>query len=61
MTEPREVEVWPCSYSAICSVPGCSRRATTILRPSGGSRSDRERSHFVVSLSPILVPIEMSV
>jgi hypothetical protein len=32
MTEPREVELWPCGYSAECSVPWCRRRATTILR-----------------------------
>jgi hypothetical protein len=32
MTEPREVELWPCGYSATCTAPGCRRRATTILR-----------------------------
>jgi hypothetical protein len=32
MTEPREVELWPCGYSAACSAPGCRRSATTILR-----------------------------
>jgi hypothetical protein len=32
MTEVREVEVWPCGYSARCSVPWCRRRAATILR-----------------------------
>jgi hypothetical protein len=31
MTEPREVELWPCGYNAECSVPWCRRRATTIL------------------------------
>jgi hypothetical protein len=32
MSEPREVEVWPCGYVAKCSVPWCRQRATTILR-----------------------------
>jgi hypothetical protein len=32
MTEPREVEVWPCGYTAKCSASDCRRRATTILR-----------------------------
>jgi hypothetical protein len=32
MSEPREVEVWFCGYSAACSVPDCHRRATTVLR-----------------------------
>ncbi len=32
MTNPREVEVWPCGCSSRCSAPGCRRRATTILR-----------------------------
>jgi hypothetical protein len=34
MTERREIELWPCGYSAECSVPWCRRRATTILRLS---------------------------
>ena len=32
MTEPRQVELWPCGYVAKCSEPDCRRRATTILR-----------------------------
>jgi hypothetical protein len=32
MSEPREIELWPCRYSAGCSEPGCRRPATTILR-----------------------------
>ena len=32
MTEPRQVELWPCGYVARCSVLDCRRRATTILR-----------------------------
>jgi hypothetical protein len=32
MTEPRQVELWPCGYTAKCSAPDCRRRATTILR-----------------------------
>jgi hypothetical protein len=32
MTKLREVELWPCSYSAKCSVPWCRSSATTILR-----------------------------
>ena len=32
VSEPREVEVWPCGYSSACSVPWCRRRATTVLR-----------------------------
>ena len=32
MSEPREVEVWPCGYVAKCAVPWCRQRATTILR-----------------------------
>jgi hypothetical protein len=32
MTEPRELELWPCGYIARCSALGCRRRATTILR-----------------------------
>ena len=32
MSKPREVEVWPCGYTAKCSVLWCRRRATTILR-----------------------------
>jgi hypothetical protein len=32
MSEQREVEVWPCGYSAACSVPWCQQPATTILR-----------------------------
>ena len=33
MTEPLEVELWPCGYSATCSAPGCAvAAATTILR-----------------------------
>jgi hypothetical protein len=32
MIKPREVELWPCGYSAERSVPWCGRRATTILR-----------------------------
>jgi hypothetical protein len=32
MTEPRQVELWPCGYTAKCSTPECRRRATTILR-----------------------------
>ena len=32
MSEPREVEVWPCGYVAKCSVPWCQQLATTILR-----------------------------
>lgn len=31
MTEPSEVELWPCGYDARCSARGCRRRATTIL------------------------------
>ena len=36
MTEPREVELWPCGYDARCSARGCRRRATTILRRLNG-------------------------
>jgi hypothetical protein len=32
MTEPLQVELWPCGYVARCSAPECRRRATTILR-----------------------------
>jgi hypothetical protein len=32
MIKPREIELWPCDYSADCSVPWCRQRATTILR-----------------------------
>jgi hypothetical protein len=32
MSEPWEIELWPCGYSARCSAPECPRRATTILR-----------------------------
>jgi hypothetical protein len=32
MTESREVELWPCGYSAACSAPSRRRPATTILR-----------------------------
>jgi hypothetical protein len=32
MTEPRQVELRPCGYTAKCSAPQCRRRATTILR-----------------------------
>ena len=32
MSEPREVEVRPCGYTARCSVHKCPRRATIILR-----------------------------
>jgi hypothetical protein len=32
MSEPRQVELWPCGYVAKCSALGCRRRATTILR-----------------------------
>jgi hypothetical protein len=32
MTEPRQVELWPCGYVAKCSAQECRRRATTILR-----------------------------
>jgi hypothetical protein len=32
MSEPRQVELWPCGCVARCSVPDCRRRATTILR-----------------------------
>jgi hypothetical protein len=32
MSKPQEVEVWPCDYTAKCSVPWCRRPATTILR-----------------------------
>jgi hypothetical protein len=32
MTEPRDVELWPSSYTAKCSAPERRRRATTILR-----------------------------
>ena len=32
MTEPRNVELWPCGYTARCSTHECRRRATTILR-----------------------------
>jgi hypothetical protein len=32
MTEPRQVELWPCGYVAKCSGWECRRRATTILR-----------------------------
>jgi hypothetical protein len=32
MTEPREVELWPCGYTSRCSAQGCRRPATTILR-----------------------------
>jgi hypothetical protein len=32
MSEPRIVELWPCGYTARCSVPECRRRPTTILR-----------------------------
>jgi hypothetical protein len=31
-TEPREIELWLCAYSAGCSAPGCWRLATTKLR-----------------------------
>ena len=32
MTEPRQVELRPCGYTAKCSAPQCRRCATTILR-----------------------------
>jgi hypothetical protein len=32
MTEPCEVELWPCGYVAKCSAPQCRRRAATIPR-----------------------------
>jgi hypothetical protein len=32
MSKQQEVEVWPCDYTAKCSVPWCRRPATTILR-----------------------------
>ena len=32
MTKPREVELWPCDYSAACLVPWCRRRAAVVLR-----------------------------
>jgi hypothetical protein len=45
MTEPGEVELWPCGYSARCSTRECRRRATTILRdlhqPEAARSSDR--------------------
>jgi hypothetical protein len=32
MTEPRQVEFWPCGYVAKCSAPEYRRGATTIVR-----------------------------
>jgi hypothetical protein len=32
MSEPRQVELWPCGYVTRCSAPECRQRATTILR-----------------------------
>jgi hypothetical protein len=32
MTEPLQVELWPCGYVATYSPPGCRQRVTTILR-----------------------------
>jgi hypothetical protein len=32
MSEPRQVDLWPCGYVARCSARECCRRATTILR-----------------------------
>jgi hypothetical protein len=32
MTEPREVELWPCGYTSRCSALGCRRLATAVLR-----------------------------
>jgi hypothetical protein len=46
MTEPGEVELWPCGCSARCSTRECRRRTTTILRDlhhPGAARSIRQR------------------
>jgi hypothetical protein len=32
MSTPREVEVWPCGYSATCSALNCRRGGPKILR-----------------------------
>jgi hypothetical protein len=32
MSEPRQVELWPCGYTARCSARDCRRRVTTIMR-----------------------------
>jgi hypothetical protein len=32
MTKPREVELWPCDYSAACLAPWCRGRAAMVLR-----------------------------
>jgi hypothetical protein len=40
MTKPREVELWPCDYSAVSLAPWCQRRATTILALSKTPRGD---------------------
>jgi hypothetical protein len=42
MTEPWQVELWPCSYTAKCSARECRRRATTILRYLDQERPDHQ-------------------
>jgi hypothetical protein len=32
MSKPREVELWPCEYSAVCLAPWCRRRAAIVVR-----------------------------
>ena len=32
MTKPREVELWPCDYSAACLAPWCRGRAAVVVR-----------------------------
>jgi hypothetical protein len=36
MSEPREVEVWPCDESAACLIPWCRHPATKVLRYVNG-------------------------
>jgi hypothetical protein len=60
MTEPREVELWLCGYTAICSASACGGRATTILRYVGRQgRPDRHTNACDIHTSQLCAELKV--